>query len=115
MRLSFTVVLLPAIVSALLWNAYPLGLNGIYPTQSYVSFDLDSPFVKITKSGDRCDSNGAHILLCPCGKMVPNPGSCNVGYEGQLGMDGGAIWAGDELPGADIQRAGLFDLLVWHK
>jgi hypothetical protein len=83
MRLSFTVVLLPAIVSALSWNAYDLGLNGIYPTQSYVFFDLDSPSIKITKWDDRCDSDGAHILLSLCG-MIPSPGPVMLDTRGNL-------------------------------
>ena len=36
-------------------------------------------------------------------------------YEGQLDMDGGSVRTSHELPSAETQKPGLFDILGWNR
>lgn len=69
MRNFIFLAALPAIwVEAFSFNAYDLGLHGIYPRQHFHSVDYQPPKPKITQWDDRCD-NG-NLFLTPRGPSV---------------------------------------------
>ena len=84
MTFSLIALVLPVLVNALSLSTYDLGLQGIGPTQSYASFGLTSPAVKITKWDDQCDSDGALIFIAPRGKSVTKPGPVILDVKGNL-------------------------------
>lgn len=61
---------------------YDLGLHGAYPTQSYFSFDLLAPRVKILQWDARCDQR--MTLLTPRGLSIPTPGLVVLDARGNL-------------------------------
>ena len=68
---------------------YDLAVYGIYPTQDYVSFDLESPQVSVRRWEDKCDDGGL-VFLGPYGKSVPASVATILDSRGEL------IWSSDE-------------------
>jgi len=68
---------------------YDLGFFGAYRTQSYVSFDLDSPQASIVRWDESCDSG--YIFLDPSGNSVNHRGPLIVDAKGNL------IWTSDQF------------------
>lgn len=58
-------------VAAFSFNAYDLGLHGIYPRQHFHSVALEPPAPKITEWDSRCDSG--NLFLTPRGPSVTGP------------------------------------------
>lgn len=61
---------------------YDLGFHGFGPSQSYVSFDEDSPVVQISPPGAQCD--GRYTFLAPRGDSVAYPGPMILDARGEL-------------------------------
>lgn len=66
--------------SELSW--YDLGLYGFGPSQSYVSFDEESPIVEISPAGAQCDPR--FTFLAPRGDSVAHPGPMILDARGEL-------------------------------
>lgn len=66
--------------SGLSW--YDLGLYGFGPSQSYVSFDDESPIVEISPAGAQCDPR--YTFLAPRGDSVAHPGPMILDARGEL-------------------------------
>lgn len=100
--------------SELSW--YDLGLYGFGPSQSYVSFDEESPIVEISPPGAQCDPR--YTFLAPRGDSVAHPGPMILDALGELvwmkynwgttqdfrvqrykGQDYITYWQGDEEDG----------------
>ncbi|KAL1962649.1 hypothetical protein VTN77DRAFT_9283 [Rasamsonia byssochlamydoides] len=95
---------------------FDLGLYGFYRTQSYVSFDYESPLVEFLQWDQRCETG--LIFFAPRGDSVAHPGPMILNSEGNLvwmqeidavtqdfrvqqyqGRDYLTYWAGDEVKG----------------
>lgn len=70
--------LIPSLVPSL----YDLAVYGPYPTNEYVTFDLEAPSPSIVKWDDACD-NG-HVLVSPFGSSVPHAGPMILDNKGNL-------------------------------
>ncbi|KAJ5369189.1 uncharacterized protein N7496_008949 [Penicillium cataractarum] len=100
--------------SELSW--YDLGLYGFGPSQSYISFDEESPIVEISPPGAQCDPR--YTFLAPRGDSVAHPGPMILDARGELvwmkynwgttqdfriqrykGQDYVTYWQGDEEDG----------------
>lgn len=100
--------------SELSW--YDLGLYGFGPSQSYISFDEESPIVEISPAGAQCDPR--YTFLAPRGDSVAHPGPMILDASGELvwtkyswgtvqdfrvqtykGQDYLTFWQGDEEDG----------------
>lgn len=75
---------LPLLAQARSWNSllYDMGLYGVYPQQSYVSFDLLSPRLNVELWDPRCSQ--VYTLLTPRGKSVSTPGPVLLDAAGNL-------------------------------
>lgn len=58
-------------IIAFSFNAYDLGIYGLYPRRHFHSVDIEAPELKITKWDSRCDSG--NIFLTPRGPWVTGP------------------------------------------
>lgn len=67
-----------------------LAVYGAYPTQTFVSFDLNAPKPWRTLWDKSCE--GGMILVGPNGPSVPQPGPIIMDTDGEL------IWMTDEYP-----------------
>lgn len=100
--------------SELSW--YDLGLYGFGPSQTYVSFDEESPIVEISPADAQCDPR--YTFIAPRGDSVAHPGPMILDARGQLvwmkynwgttqdfrvqrykGQDYVTYWQGDEEDG----------------
>ncbi|KAJ5605439.1 hypothetical protein N7510_008220 [Penicillium lagena] len=61
---------------------YDLGVHGFGPSQSYASFDEDSPVVQISPPGAQCD--GRYTFMAPRGDSVAYPGPMILDARGEL-------------------------------
>ena len=68
--LFFSAICMP-IVAAFSFNAYDLGLHGLYPRQHFHSVDLEPPKLVFTEWDSRC--NSGNILLTARGPSVQGP------------------------------------------
>lgn len=88
--------------SALSFNAYDLGLSGIYPRQQYQTVGFEAPSVKFTQWDSRCDHG--NLLLAPSGPGVPRQARGPV----MLDSRGELIWMGNDrwkdAASLDVQR-----------
>lgn len=95
---------------------YDLGLYGLGPSQSYISFDGESPIVEISPAGAQCDPR--YTFIAPRGDSVAHPGPMILNAHGELvwmkynsgttqdfrvqrykGQDYLTYWQGDEEDG----------------
>ncbi|PWY69780.1 hypothetical protein BO70DRAFT_390046 [Aspergillus heteromorphus CBS 117.55] len=61
---------------------YDMGLYGFGPSQSYVSFDYDSPLVQISEWESGCDQR--YTFFAPRGDSVAQPGPMILDSKGEL-------------------------------
>ncbi|KKK19923.1 hypothetical protein AOCH_002514 [Aspergillus ochraceoroseus] len=61
---------------------YDLGIYGFGPSQSYISFEYDSPLVEISQTGVGCDPR--YSFLAPRGDSIAHPGPMIMDAEGNL-------------------------------
>jgi hypothetical protein len=75
---------LPLLAGAASWYSfwYDIGIFGLYPTQSYASFDLESPSVNVLQWDSRCDDG--YIFFAPRGRLVASPGPVILDSRGNL-------------------------------
>lgn len=66
--------------SKLSW--YDLGMYGFGPSQSYISFDEESPIVEVSPAGAQCDPR--YTFLAPRGDSVAHPGPMILDAHGEL-------------------------------
>ncbi|OCT53951.1 Arylsulfotransferase [Cladophialophora carrionii] len=72
------------------FNAYDLGLQGIYPRHRFHSVDFEAPKPKITRWDSRC--NDGNLLLTPRGPSVQGKARGPT----MLDARGNLIWAGND-------------------
>ena len=81
-------------------SLYDLGFYGAYPTQTYVSFELESPWIHISRAqGQTCDQR--YTFLSPRGQSVLDPGPVILNARGDL------VWMSadyGEVTNFDVQR-----------
>ncbi|KAK5128956.1 hypothetical protein LTR85_000289 [Meristemomyces frigidus] len=92
-----------SLVPILVWSApqleapfYDLGLLGAYRTQSYVSFDLNSPQASVVQWEDSCDYG--FVFLDPSGPAVAHRGPLIIDAKGNL------IWTSDQFETTTNQK-----------
>jgi hypothetical protein len=81
---------LGSLVTGFEFNAYDLGLQGIYPRHRFQSVDFEAPKPKITRWDSRC--NDGNLLLTPRGPYVQGKARGPT----MLDARGNLIWAGND-------------------
>lgn len=71
---------------------YDLAIYGVYPERSYVSFNLTSPDLSITKSGPSIKDG---VVFLGIGGQSVSTGGPTI-----LDMEGNLIWTSDQFPNA---------------
>ncbi|KIW73069.1 hypothetical protein PV04_01216 [Phialophora macrospora] len=79
-----------SLVTGFEFNAYDLGLQGIYPRHRFHSVDFEAPKPKITRWDSRC--NDGNLLLTPRGPYVQGKARGPT----MLDARGNLIWAGND-------------------
>lgn len=72
--------------TAFSFNAYDLGLHGLYPRQHFHTVDLQPPVPRITRWDSRCDPG--HLFITPRGPLVTGAARGPV----VLDAKGGLLW-----------------------